>query len=949
MRQLFFRLMLVIAFVGAQATMMGQSTITGKITDGETGEPLRGASVSVVEVKKGAYSDTKGTFTVKKVPAGTYTVKVSFVGYETKVFEKVTVTDGTPVELNVVLGMTKSAAQEVVVEATRHNDNAAALLAQRQKAAQVSDGIGREEITKLPDSDAGQALKRVSGVTLVDGKYVYVRGVSDRYSNTTLNGASLTSTEADKRSFTFDLFPSDLLESANVAKSFTPDLPGNFVGGLVQLNTVDFPSGNTAKASMGASGNDYVTFHSNEFNSYSGGSSDWLAKDDGSRAAASNLPANKSEMTTLVRSAQGGDEAAIEEWTSIGKGFNNPGWARQNFTAPINGSGSISGSGIIDVGETDKFGVVASLNYGNDFQIKRTIRRANLTGDQLLYDYSGSRSIHNVGIGGLLNMAYRVGESSTLSLKNTYSRSADDETTYLYGEEYAQSQLRKYISYHWTEKELLANQLSGEHIIGAWNSTVVDWKAGYSQSHRDEPDYRRLRYQRNSGDVGNPMEVAIPFTTQGSSPDASRFYSAMQEYGRTASANVSIPVSSLKIKVGGLYDSKNRSFNARSFTIIQNPTGEIDNLLFITDSNAVPDPEPLFADSNYTVNRLGMSEDTRLSDQYSGTEVLGAAYAMVDVPFDVSGLPIRFIGGARVEDNTIILDGWDSQDNQVNVNLPYTDVLPSVNLIVSPVASMNIRASATQTLTRPTFRELAPFAFYDYDEQAIVSGNPNLQRALVQNYDLRWEYFVAPGEVISVSGFYKNFKNAIEQTIQNEASEIRYSFANASADATNYGVELEIRKNLGFIADPLRYLVLSFNGALIASEVEVVQNSGTSTITDVRPMWGQSPYTINVGLFYQNPYSGTAITVGYNRSGRRIMQVGLVGGFGEGVDPHAYELPRDVVDFSVIQPFGPLEFKFAMRDVLNQALQREQLGRVIRSDISGRGYSIGISYRFNQL
>lgn len=246
---------LSIAYAAAQT-----GTIEGKVTDAESGELLRGATISITSTKKGAYSDTKGTYRLKKLSAGTYSLKVSYVGYQTTTFDGVVVTDNAVTTFNIQLAVSKELGSEVIVEAKKVTDNAAALLTQRKNAAQVSDGIGREEISKMPDSDAGQSLKRVSGVTLVEGKFIYVRGVSDRYSNTTLNGAALTSTEPDKKAFAFDMFPSELLENANIVKSFTPDLPGNFAGGLVQLNTIDFPSKRGLKISGSQGYNNYVTF-----------------------------------------------------------------------------------------------------------------------------------------------------------------------------------------------------------------------------------------------------------------------------------------------------------------------------------------------------------------------------------------------------------------------------------------------------------------------------------------------------------------------------------------------------------------------------------------------------------------------------------------------------------------------------------------------------------------
>ncbi len=933
----------IVVMLSAFAIASAQNgSIEGKVTDAETGEALRGASVALVDTKKGAYTDSKGTFRIKKIADGKYKLRVTFVGYEAKVIENIVVTGEKPTSVSILLASSKKAGKEVVVEADRSMDNAAALLAQRKNASQVSDGIGREEISKLPDSDAGQSLKRVSGVTLVEGKYVYVRGVSDRYSNTTLNGAALSSTEPDKKAFAFDMFPAELLENANVAKSFTPDLPGNFSGGLVQLNTIDFPSAFSVKVSGSQAINDYVTFHQNNFLSYTGSSRDWAANGYSDRAAPNNLPANRQEFLDLNSKAQVGDPAAAERVTEIGTGFPNNQWQTNYETAPLNGGLGVTLSAPFEVGETDAFGVVANVNYGNSYQINR-MTRAGLQADRALqFDKTGYTATRSSNIGGLLNMAYRIGESSTLSLKNVFNRSMDDESLELYGESYTQAQVRREFGFNYVQKDLFSSQFGGEHVIGGLNNLVADWKLGYSESHRDEPDFRRLQYSRQATD--NPGTLAINFSPSptGDGTTAGRFYSDMSEYYRIASTNFMLPVDNMKVKVGGLYEFRNRDFNARSFTIIQsrNYGGELD-ALFNTSEQGQVNPFVAFADSNFSADRLLMSEETRLSDKYVASERIAAGYAMVDVPFEVLGMRTRFIGGARVESSLQQLNSYDSQDQPVNPTIDVTDVLPSINLVLSPSDAMNVRLSATQTLARPSLREFAPFSFYNFQIQAVTTGNPNLTRALIQNYDARWEYFPNPGEVISVSGFYKSFKNAIEETILPSTSEVIYSFQNASGMAQNYGVEVEIRKQLGFISPSLTPFTFSINAAVINSEIEVTQGN----VVDKRQMWGQSPYTVNIGLFYTNFATGSTINLGYNTYGRRIIKVGQRGAY-QFSDPHVYEMPRQVLDLSLTQSIGSsLEMKFAVRDILNQPLYWEQGGVNVQSNIRGRTYSFGIGYR----
>lgn len=933
---------LLLAF-GTVVTHAQQGAIEGKVTDAETGEALRGASVSVVSTKKGSYTDSKGTFRIKKITPGTYAIRVTFIGYDPKVVEGIVVGETEPASVSILLGATKKVGKEVVVQADRAMDNAAALLNQRKNASQVSDGIGKEEISKLPDSDAGQAMKRVSGVTLVEGKYVYVRGVSDRYSNTTLNGAALSSTEPDKKAFAFDMFPAELLENANVAKSFTPDLPGNFAGGLVQLNTIDFPTAFGVKLSASQSINDFVTGHQGQFLSYAGSSRDWFAGGASDRSAPTNLPANRQQFLDLNSKAQIGDADAVARVAEIGGGFPNRDWQTAYETAPTNGGLGVTLTAPFDIGESDAFGLVANVNYGTSYAINR-MTRSGLQADRTLgFEKTGTTATRSASLGGLLNLAYRIGESSTLSLKNVYNRSMDDESLELYGESFTQAQTRREFGFNYVQKELLSSQASGEHVLGFANNAVVDWKLGYSETQRNEPDYRRLQYSRQTTDEPGTMTINFSPSPTGDGTTAGRFYSDMSEYYRIASLSTMVPVQSAKIKFGGLYEFRNRDFSARSFTIIQsrNYAGDVDDLFRGSEFGAI-NPSTAFADSNFRADRLMMSEETRLSDKYVANEQIAAGYAMADVPFDVADVKVRFIGGARIESSIQELASFDVQDRAVNPIVDVTDILPSINLVVSPSESMNIRASATQTLARPSLREFAPFSFYNFQIQAVTTGNPNLTRALVQNYDLRWELFPNPGEVISVSAFYKTFENAIEETILPSTSELIFSFQNANGLAQNYGVELEMRKQLGFVADFLKPFTLSLNAALITSSISVNQGG----VVDERAMWGQSPYTINIGLFYTNFSSGSTINLGYNTYGARIIKVGQRGAY-QFDDPHVYEMPRHVLDLSFTQTLSSaLELKFAVRDILNQPLYWEQGGINIQSNIRGRTFTFGVGYRF---
>lgn len=930
-----------------------QGVITGVVTDGESGDPIRSATVQLIGTKKGAYTDVKGKYTIKAVPAGKYSLKFSFVGLQSKTIENVEVVDKS-VTVNVVL-FPKKEEKEVVVTARANKESKEAVLVNRKNSAQVSDGVSKEEISRLPDADAGQALKRVSGVTLVGDKFIYVRGSSDRYSNTTLNGSALTSTEPDKRSFDFGMFPSEFLQSANIAKSFTPDLPGNFAGGLVQLNTIDFPDGFSIKASVSRSANNNAQWSDNKFNSYPGGANDWLAQDDGTRAMPSNVPSNRDEMNRLILAARRQDATGDSAKTilqNFARGFNQNVWKRESSSASPNTSFALSFTNLYNIADND-LGVIASLNYGSAHSINSIERSPILADKEYRQQNVGSVSTYSVNYGGMANLAYKIGAHSSLSFKNVFNRSSDDETTLLNGKDIPQGIDIRPSSWQYVEKQLFSTQLNGEHSLSFDSNAIVknlffDWRLGYSESLRDEPDFRRLRYSRQSVDSTLPFTADIQPTPQGDGTLAGRFYSNLSDIGRNAAMNFSFPVGNeIKLKTGFLIERKSRNFGVRSFTINQ-PTSGADFDIDFSDS-----PDSLFRAENFRTGGLGMSEDSKKSDSYTADEELNAAFLMIDAPFTLFVEQFRIIGGARIEDAVQSLKSFDTEGNPINVDYKTTDWLPSLNLVYKMNEKTNFRLSATRTLTRPNLREFAPFAFYDFQSLFVVRGNPNLERSLISNYDLRWEYFPNPGEVFSVSLFYKNFTNPIEETIDQVSSEYIRTFSNGQSvdstgkkisdgNATNYGVEFEARKSLAFIGEDFSDFGVNFNLSLINSEITVLQGR----TKDTRSIWGQSPYSLNIGLFYTNPTLGTSVNIGYNTYGKRIVQVGLRGAFSFD-DPHVYEQPRDVIDCTIIQPLfdNSLEIKLVARDILNQALVWQQGGKTIASNLRGSTYSLGISYR----
>ena len=484
---------------------------------------------------------------------------------------------------------------------------------------------------------------------------------------------------------------------------------------------------------------------------------------------------------------------------------------------------------------------------------------------------------------------------------------------------------------------MLSSQLSGEHFISSLGKLRITWRASYSEADREEPDYKTLRYQKEIGTEGRYYSSLS--TGEPNSLGGGRFFSWLKDINRSVESNFEFNFKAakkieVKTKVGVFYNRSSRDFSARLFA----PK--------IVDANNFAlmylSPDSLFMPENIDTNKILYYELTRKSDSYVATEDLAAGYMMFDVPLG----KLRTVIGARLESNLSKLSSFDQIGEPIQRNVNKNDVLPSVNLTYALNPKINLRAGYYQSISRPEFREIAPFSFYDFAEQIFTIGNPDLERNLIRNYDLRFEYFPYAGEIISVSLFYKKFDSPIEEVfVPNSGGDNRIkTYQNAKSGANNYGIELEARKNLGFITKHMKYFSLNANISIINSKVDL---SGIgSTVTNLeRRLQGQSPYTINMGLYYDNSDLGTSVNLSYNRFGKRISEVGL-----EGLSD-IEENGRDVVDLSVMQRlFKNFEVKFTVKDILAQdylytqtIAGKEEMFKKINA---GTGFSLSLSYKY---
>jgi TonB-dependent receptor len=884
-----FTLSFVLIAFSSVVFAQGTGKVTGKVTDKKTGEALIGATVLLQGISKGAATNVNGEYALTGIPAGTYEILVKYVGYQNKLISEVQVTNNAATALNITLDEANTQQlQAVTVRATFRQESASSLYAQQKNSARVTDGISAEAIRRSPDRNTADVLKRVSGVTVQDNKFVVVRGLSDRYNNATLDGASLPSTEPNRKAFSFDIVPSNLVDNIIISKTATPDLPGDFAGGSVQVTTKDIPDKNFITIGVGAGYNTASTFKN--FKSGTRNVTDYLGFDNGYKQLSATFPSYQVLNGPPLTPEQ--NIASIRKLPKNWNIYNSTALPSQNYQFTIGKVKDFAKSG-------NRFGAIVSINYRNTQNYLQDLRRD-------FYDYDLTDQVYkfNTNIGALANFSYTYGKNK-ITFKNTYNRLYEDQFLSRAGTNQGTSQEVRFFAFDLLQKAVIKSNLEGTHAIGSRNGKLV-WNVSYSNILNDQPDQRKVNYGRT---IGSDNTFQANNTTVGK--DNTRLFSKLNEDGFTGSVNYTVPVKFFKntatFKTGLNSYYRKRDFDIRYIGL------ELRNGLDDAAEIRARPLNQLYAADLINSNKYQLKELPGLADveSYNANSLTNAGYVMLD---NKAGEKLRIVWGARVEQFNLDLASRNGE-NPVKQN--YVDVLPSVNLTYALTPKTNLRASYYRTLARPEFRELAPFQYFDYEQIATLQGNPNLKKTSIDNADLRYEYFPSAGQIISVSAFYKRFKNAIE-TYNNDAGSNRQILYRNSPEATVYGAEMEVRKTLNFIVDNsfLRNTTAYTNVTLIKSNAKnppEIQNELNLNFTE-RPLVGQAPYVINAGLmhsFLDNKVNFNAL---YNVVGRRLSIVA-----GPSFQYNVFEAPRNVIDLQlgvkVLKNKG--EIKFNANDILN--------------------------------
>ncbi|MEZ5003394.1 MAG: TonB-dependent receptor [Chitinophagales bacterium] len=911
----------------------GFAVIRGTVIDDETGETLIGVNVLIEGTSIGTTTDIDGNYTLR-VKVGSYNLVYSYVSFAPYKVEQINLTDKQVYIMDVRMQSDEQMLEQVVVSAKAVTNTETAMFTIQKKSGNLLNGISSQTFSKTGDSDAASAIKRVAGVSIEGGKYIYVRGLGDRYSKSILNGMEIPGLDPERNTVQMDIFPTNVIDNILVYKTFTPDLPGDFTGGMVDVKTMDFPSSKYVNFS-GSFGYDTKTHFKDEFILYNGNKADAVALGAKSRA----LPFSKFYEPNRDVPAE-----VFYNTNSLNKEI-----AAQHTNTFLDQSYAISAGNQIDKNDL-KIGYVVALNYKNSFDFRpdqqqsdlRIVSENNEQGYSFIEDIAKSGS---VGVNSALWSAMGSGSikknNNKVNLKYLHVQSGEKSATSIIKNDYEENGFTSLITdLDYTQRMISNTMLSGSHLIN--DNVKVDWANAFSMTNVNNPERTSSEFVL--------QDDQILFT---SSSNLDKVYRDLKEMDNNTKVDFEIPFkqwkdlkSKFQTGVSGI--TKMRDYETYTVSIgksnnFSSELAEIDNL------NDILAPENIVSPTNnegYLIRNVQVDDENK----YSSSMNIVGAYAMTELPFHPK---FKFIGGLRVEYAMMNYKGSDRLtgtpiDTKVLNSFQF---LPSANFVYHATENMNVRAAYSRTLARPSFREKSESILYNPIDGTTFYGNLDLVETNIHNADLRWEFFFGRGEMVSVSGFYKKFINPIEiEPLENAGADNLTPVNREQADL--YGVEVEFKKTLSFIHEKLSNLAIGGNFTYVQSKIDLSEDQKEkyelvgADAPNSRGLLGQSPYTVNASIGYSNVEIGTEVNLVYNVKGKTLAVVGI------GDIPDIYESSFHHLDVKFSQSFGKSDqakISVSAKNLLGQSsrLNYEFLDEVagtFRSYSVGRSFSLGFAY-----
>mgnify|MGYP002619507517 CR=1 FL=1 len=883
-------------------------TVKGRVLDQTTGEPLIGAYVEAIGTKYRTKTDVEGRFELP-LPVGAHELRVRYDTFEPRRISGVVVSAGGSATVNTELRPLEGASQRVVVEAEMNRESEGARLLQRKESVGTHDIMSRDEIEKSGGGSTASVAGRIVGATIVNGKYLFVRGLGHRYGNTLLDGARLSSPDPDLRTVQLDIIPAGGLSAINVRKTFTPDMPGDFAGGSTNLETRDIPRETIFKIDLSLGANTATTGRTgvthDRYPGYDAFGFGYIPL-----GLPSRFPRDR-VVDLRLQDDQLNSVWTPEEIEDFGNSLHTKTRVLER-RMPVNFGGNMTVGHTFRPGNTD-LGFITGLTYKNEWHTLRDTYQAmyNLssTGGALekQLEFEGPQTDHRVAWGAINVIKWKLDRNNRLESSTLYTHDSEDRVAVFDGFSISTASDSsipvKVTRNRYTARALLLTRLGGSHKIPKAKDFTVDWFGAYTRARNHAP-MRDMVFRDDANDgvfrahENNSGLFLFPEFTDHVGNGAANFTMPFKQWSKLDA----------RVKAGAWVEGRNREFVARRFRYesvsgITPPAGTGNILNPDTIGGGATDP---------AMRPFILRENTRPEDSYDGRQQVYAGYAMLDLPL-VRWLKVS--GGARFEASNIAVEPYDFTNpdrefaDEQRARLRDRDWLPAAALIFSPRSDMNIRVGGSKTLARPEFRELAPFLFPQYTIGLSMAGNPTLQSTSIWNADLRWEWFPSANEVVAAGLFYKYFDDPIELVMLNQGAQGLMTYNNAEF-AHNIGAEVELRKNLEFLAPEragasedarerrknvrraLADLSVGVNAAYIHSVVELgvacvdeatreeclaMGGSLDASTSRSRPLMDQSPFVINSFISYDNERSGTRARLLYHTFGRRVHAVGIAG------------------------------------------------------------------------
>ncbi len=888
--------------------------LTGKVTN-EKNEPLPGVTIQI-KGGNGARSASDGTYQLSLNRGSRYELTFSIIGYETKVISDVEFTAAST-ELNVTMKSQPKEEAGVVIttRTTQRRESVNSLLQFQKNTNTVASVISAESIRRSPDRNTGEVLKRTPGASIQEGRFIVVRGLADRYNQAMLNGILLSSTEPDRKTFSFDLIPAPMIDNIVINKAFVPEYPGEWAGGLIQVNTKDIPTKGFFNLQVGTGFNSQTI--GRDFLKDKGGKWDWLGIDDGTRGLPSGYT-TKSEF----------DTSSSGRKTALGRTMRNA-WAPEVANAPMNVSFQANGGFSTKLfGKT--IGGTAGVIYTKNNRNLDLLNQQNSLSNGVFSQntsFNDRRYAQDVSLGALGSVSMVLNQRNRISLKSIINVNSSNSVTSRNGlDRNRTDSIVTGSEFSFRQNTFFTTQLAGQHTVAT--DLKLNWYGSFNILDGYVPDQRRILYTKVN--PADPYRVLVSNTL--SQQSGSRIFQNLSDYIYTAGGDLAYGFDAFgqkqTVKGGYMFQVKDRLYDAKLFAIYY--AGQDQRI------KELP-ADQIFAPQHFgsaAENKFGFDAIKGNTFRYMANTILNAGFLQFDNQLSDR---FRLVWGLRVEDYDQLVGSvktWDPRHTHTRV----TDYLPGLNATYKINSRSNLRISGSQTVIRPELRELSALNLYDFELNASVQGKPDLKRTKVTNADLRYELYPRAGDVLTLGAFYKRFKDPIEQVF-NEGSggASTFTFQNPEK-AYSYGAELDFRKKLDF-ATGLKNFTFQGNFAYIKSRIR------DSALNIDRPLQGQSPYLVNLGLLYDWQQRGVTATVLFNQIGKRIYLVGDISS-GAG-SPDIYEASRPLLDFQITKKLfnDRSELRLNVSDILNRTQYFYQNANPVKETDLDKGAD---AYRFTR-